>query len=264
MRGGPVGQGMRLENQTVFVTGAGSGIGRETAKRCADEGATVVVTDVDSEGGEETVATVENSDRPGGAVFHELDVTDAAAFADVVDAAAAEHGLDAIVNNAGIGQVNTPMEELSLADRDRILDINGKGVWNGCRAAIPQFKEQGSGAIVNVASLAGVIGQPYAAAYAFTKGGVTKLTRTLAGELGRHGIRVNAVCPGFTDTPLVEEGLQRRDDPEAAREKLASKYALKRIGDPEEIADAILFLASDEASFVTGHELVVDGGYTSG
>lgn len=255
---------MRLQDRTVFVTGAGSGIGRETAKRCADEGATVVVTDVDVEGGEETVTTIEDSDRPGSAAFHELDVTDAAAFEEVVDAAAAEYGLDAIVNNAGIGQTNCAMEELSLEDRDRILDINGKGVWNGCRAAIPHFKEQGSGSIVNIASLAGVIGQPFAAAYAFTKGGVTKFTKSLAGELGRYGIRANAVCPGFTDTPLVRGGLESRDDPEAAREKLESLYALDRIGQPEEIANAILFLASDESSFVTGHELVVDGGYSSG
>lgn len=255
---------MRLDNETVFVTGAGSGIGRETAKRCADEGAMAVVTDVDAEGGEKTVAAIEDSDRPGSAVFHELDVTDAEAFREVVDAAAAEYGLDAIVNNAGIGQVNTPMEDLSLADRDRVFEVNGKGVWNGCRAAIPHFKEQGSGSIVNVASLAGVIGQPFAAAYAFTKGGVTKFTRTLAGELGRYGVRANAVCPGFTDTPLVREGLEDREDPEAAREKLESMYALDRIGQPEEIANAILFLASEESSFVTGHELVVDGGYTSG
>ena len=255
---------MRFQDRTVFVTGAGSGIGRETAKRCADEGATVVVTDVDVEGGEETVAEVEDSDRPGSAVLYELDVTDAAAFEDTVDAAAAEHGLDAIVNNAGVGQANCAMEELSLEDRDRILGINGKGVWNGCRAAIPHLKEQGSGSIVNVASLAGVIGQPFAAAYAFTKGGVTKFTKSLAGELGRHGVRANAVCPGFTDTPLVRGGLESRDDPEAAREKLESLYALDRIGQPEEIADAIRFLAGEESSFVTGHELVVDGGYSSG
>jgi NAD(P)-dependent dehydrogenase (short-subunit alcohol dehydrogenase family) len=255
---------MRLENKTVFITGAGSGIGRATAKRCTREGATVVATDVDVEGGEQTVDAIADSDRPGSAVFHELDVTDAAAFEEVVDAAADEHGLDAIVNNAGIGQTNCSMEELSLEDRDRILDINGKGVWNGCRAAIPHLKEGESGAIVNVASLAGVIGQPFAAAYAFTKGGVAKFTKSLAGELGRHEVRVNAVCPGFTDTPLVRGGLESREDPEAAREKLESLYALDRIGQPEEIADAILFLASDEASFVTGHELVVDGGYSSG
>lgn len=253
---------MRFDDTTVFVTGAGSGIGRATARRCAREGATVVVADVDADGGEETVATVEADDGPGDAVFVELDVTDATAVTRAVDAAANTHGLDVMVNNAGVAQRNAPMEELPLADRDRIFEINAKGVWNGCRAATPHLKERGSGAIVNVASLAGVIGQPWSAAYAFTKGGVAKLTRTLAGELGRYGVRANAVCPGFTDTPMVRGGLQSRDDPDAAREKLESRYALKRIGDPEEIAAAVCFLASDDASFVTGHELVVDGGFT--
>ncbi|MFB6172557.1 MAG: SDR family NAD(P)-dependent oxidoreductase [Haloarculaceae archaeon] len=255
---------MRLADSTVFVTGAGSGIGRATTRRCAEEGATVVATDVDAEGGEETVSLVEESDAPGGAVFYELDVTDAAAVESVVDAAAEEYGLDAIVNNAGIGQRNCAIEDLPLDERDQVFEVNAKGVWNGCRAAIPHFKDQGSGAIVNVASLAGVIGQPWSAAYAFTKGGVLKFTRTIAGELGRDGIRANAVCPGFIDTPLVRGGLESRDDPEAARENLERQYALKRIGKPEEVANAILFLASDEASFVTGHGLVVDGGYSSG
>lgn len=248
----------------MFVTGGGSGIGRATAKRCASEGATVVVADVDVEGGRETVDSIPTGDGPGDAVFTEVDVTDAAAVVDAVDEAAAAHGLDVMVNNAGIAQRNAALEDLPLDDRDRVFDINGKGVWNGCRAAIPHLKAQESGAIVNVASLAGVIGQPWSAAYAFTKGGVAKLTRTIAGELGRYGVRANAVCPGFTDTPMVRGGLEARDDPESARETLESKYALKRIGEPGEIAAAICFLASDDASFVTGHELVVDGGYTSG
>lgn len=255
---------MRFTDTTIFVTGGGSGIGRATARRCAEEDATVIVTDIDAEGGEETVDRIEESDAPGTAVFHELDVTDAEAVEHVVDAVTREYGFHAIVNNAGIGQRNCAVEDLPLEERDRIFEVNAKGVWNGCRAAIPHFKEQGAGAIVNVASLAGVIGQPWSAAYAFTKGGVLKFTRTIAGELGRDGIRANAVCPGFIDTPLVRGGLESHDDPEAAREKLASQYALKRIGEPEEVANAILFLASDEASFITGHGLVVDGGYSSG
>ena len=254
---------MRFDDKTVFVTGGGSGIGRETALRCAREGATVVVADVDVEGGEETVAAVEAL-GPGAADFVELDVTDAAAVRDAVDAAADTHGLDVMVNNAGIAQSNNPLEEVPLEERDRIFDINASGVWNGCRAAIPHLREQGSGAIVNVASLAGVIGQPWSAAYALTKGGVAKMTRSIAWELGRHGVRANAVCPGFTDTPMVQGGLEERDDPEAAREALERRSALKRLGEPEEIAAAIAFLASDDASFVTGHELVVDGGFTCG
>jgi NAD(P)-dependent dehydrogenase (short-subunit alcohol dehydrogenase family) len=208
---------MRFEGRTVFVTGGGSGIGRETALRCASEGATVVLGDVDSAGGEATVAAVEDLGS-GTAELVELDVTDAEAVRDAVDAAADTHGLDVMVNNAGIAQSNDPLEEVSLEERDRIVDINANGVWNGCRAAIPHLKAQGSGAIVNVASLAGVVGQPWSAAYAMTKGGVAKLTRSIAWELGRHGVRANAVCPGFTDTPMVQGGLEERDDPEAARE----------------------------------------------
>lgn len=255
---------MRFEDNTVFITGAGSGIGRATARRCAREGATVVVTDVDVEGGEETVELIDGDDGPGEGVFHQLDVTDPDAVESTVDAAVEAHGLDVMVNNAGIGQTNSAMEELSLAERDRVFEINAKGVWNGCRAAIPHLKDRGEGAVVNVASLAGVIGQPWSAAYAFTKGGVNKFTRTIAGELGRYGVRANAVCPGFIDTPLVRGGLESRDDPQAAREKLESQYALKRIGEPEEIAAVIAFLGSDDASFVTGHAMVVDGGYSSG
>jgi len=253
---------MRFDNQTVFVTGGGSGIGRETALRCAREGATVVVADVDREGGEATAAAIE--DLAGDAEVVELDVTDAEAVRDAVDAAADTHGLDVMVNNAGIAQHNDPLEEVPLEERDRVFEVNAEGVWNGCRAAIPHLKTQGSGAIVNVASLAGVVGQPWSAAYALTKGGVAKMTRSIAWELGRHGVRANAVCPGFTDTPMVQGGLEERDDPEAAREALERRYALKRLGEPEEIAAAICFLASDDASFVTGHELVVDGGFTCG
>lgn len=255
---------MKFNNMTVFITGGGSGIGRATAQRCANEGATVVVTDVDPDGGEETVTVIESRDGPGKAVFAELDVTDADAVVETVDRAAETHGLDIVINNAGIAQQNAAMENLPLEERDRIFGINAMGVWNGCRAAIPHLKDQESGAIVNVASLAGVIGQPWSAAYAFTKGGVAKFTQTIAAELGRYGVRANAVCPGFTDTPMVRDGLESRNDPAAAREKLESQYALKRIGEPEEIAAAICFLASDDASFVTGHELVVDGGYTNG
>ena len=255
---------MRFEDSTVFVTGAGSGIGRETTLRCAAEGATVIVADVDVEGGEATVEAVASSDAPGTATFVECDVTDAETVRDAVDAAADTHGLDVMVNNAGIAQHNNPLEEVPIEERDRIVDINAMGVWNGCRAAIPHLKEQGSGAIVNVASLAGVIGQPWSAAYALTKGGVAKMTRSIAWELGRHGVRANAVCPGFTDTPMVRGGLEERDDPEAAREALERRYALKRLGEPEEIAAAVAFLASEDASFVTGHELVVDGGFTCG
>ncbi|NUB90642.1 SDR family oxidoreductase [Haloterrigena sp. SYSU A121-1] len=252
---------MRLEDNTVVITGAGAGIGRETALRCADEGARVVVTDVDVAGGEETVELIE--DAGGEAEFAELDVTDSDRFQDVVDAVAEDYGLDVMINNAGTGHPGGPLEDLDDEVRDFVVDININGVWNGCSAALPHMKEQGHGAIVNVGSLASILGLPHQAAYSTTKAAVLNLTRTVAAEAGPYGVRANAVCPGFTETQLLDDYLDQQGDPEQAREAMVEEYPLKRLGEPEEIADAILFLASDEASFVTGHGLVVDGGYSA-
>lgn len=252
---------MRLDGKTVLVTGAGSGIGRATATRCAEEGAYVVVTDVDAAGGEETVERVEAAD--GAAEFRELDVTDGERVHEVVDAVTDERGLDVLVNNAGVGHPPAVLEETDDSFRDYVFEVNVEGVWNGCHAALPHMKARGSGAIVNVGSLASVLGLPRQAAYSLSKGAVLNLTRAVAAEAGPHGVRANAVCPGFTDTSLVEAMLAAYDDPEAARERMEGQYPLKRFGEPEEVANAILFLASDEASFVTGHGLIVDGGYSS-
>ncbi|MFB6169673.1 MAG: SDR family NAD(P)-dependent oxidoreductase [Haloarculaceae archaeon] len=252
---------MRLEDKTVFVTGAGSGIGRQTAERCAEEGAHVVVTDVDREGGEETVARIE--DAGGAAEFHELDVTDSETFHALVDATAEEYGIDVIVNNAGVGHESATVEETTAETLDRVIDINVKGVWNGCHAALPHMKEQGSGSIVNVGSLASILGLPRQGVYSLTKAAVLNLTRAIAAEAGPAGVRANAVCPGFIETDLGTAFFDEFDDPETARERLESQYPLKRMGQPEEVADAILFLASDESSYVTGHGLVVDGGYST-
>ena len=254
-------ESMRLEDKTVVITGAGAGIGRETALRCADEGARVIVTDVDVEGGEETVELI--ADAGGEAEFAELDVTDSDRFHDVVDAVAEDYGLDVMINNAGTGHPGGPLEELDDEVRDFVVDININGVWNGCSAALPHMKEQGHGAIVNVGSLASILGLPHQAAYSTTKAAVLNLTRTVAAEAGPHGVRANAVCPGFTETQLLDDYLEQQGDPERAREAMVEDYPLKRLAEPEEIADAILFLASDEASFVTGHGLVVDGGYSA-
>ncbi|SEQ89786.1 SDR family NAD(P)-dependent oxidoreductase [Natrinema salaciae] len=252
---------MRLENETVVITGAASGIGRATAERCAEAGARVIVTDVDTEGGRAVAETIEESG--GEAAFHELDVTDSDQFHAVVDAVADDHGLDVMVNNAGTGHPGGSLEELDDEIRDFVIDINIKGVWNGCHAALPHMKEQGSGAIVNVGSLASLLGLPKQAAYSTTKAAVLNMTRTIAAEAGPYGVRANAVCPGFTDTQMLEGFLEQQDDPEAAREEMAAEYPLKRLGEPEEIANAILFLASDESSFVSGHGLVVDGGFST-
>jgi len=252
---------MRLEDKTVVITGAASGIGRSTAERCAEEGARVIVTDVDTEGGRAVAEAIEDSG--GDAEFHELDVTDSDQFHAVVDAVAEDDGLDVMVNNAGTGHPAGSLETLEDDLRDFVIDINVKGVWNGCHAALPHLKEQGHGAIVNVGSLASILGLPKQSAYSMSKGAVLNMTRAVASEAGPYGVRANTVCPGFTETSLLDQYLEDQEDPERARERMIQQYPLKRLAEPEEIADAILFLASEESSFVNGHGLVVDGGFSA-
>ncbi|MFB6164568.1 MAG: SDR family NAD(P)-dependent oxidoreductase [Haloarculaceae archaeon] len=251
---------MRLEDKTVFVTGAGSGIGRATSLRCAEEGAYVIATDIDEDSAEETAELIADQET-GGAEAHRLDVTEADEFDATIQAVHEDRGLDVVVNNAGTGHPPQSMEDVDDSMRDFVFDVNVNGVWNGCSAALPIMKEQGHGAIVNVGSLASVFGLPKNAAYSLTKGAVLNFSRAIAAEAGPYGVRVNTVCPGFTDTRLVQTMLASYDDPEAARERMEEGYPLKRLGEPEEIADAILFLASDEASWITGEGLLVDGGY---
>jgi len=250
---------MRVGDKTVFVTGAGSGLGRAACERFAEEGATVVAADVDYEAAAETADRL--ADEGTEATAHELDVRDADAFAAAVEATAGEYGLDILLNNAGVSHDRAAMEDVGREERDRVLDVNVKGVWNGCEAAVPHLKEQGSGAIVNTASLAGVIGSPQLSAYSLSKGAVVNFTRSIAAELGPHGVRANAVCPGVTDTPMPRKGMSD-DEWEQVRQRMAEQYPLRRLGRPEDVANAMLFLASDEADWITGQALVVDGGFS--
>jgi NAD(P)-dependent dehydrogenase (short-subunit alcohol dehydrogenase family) len=246
---------MRLDGKTAFVTGGGSGLGRAAVERFAAEGATVVAADVDHEGAAETVGGIE------GAMAHELDVRDFEAFRDAIDATVEDYGLDVVLNNAGVSHEPTAMEDLAHDELDRLIGVNVRGVWNGCAAALPHLKEQGSGAIVNTASLAGVIGSPRLSGYSLTKGAVVNLTRAVAAEAGPEGVRVNAVCPGVTETPMPKRD-RTEEEWEELSSRMAEQYPLRRLGRPEDVANAMLYLASDEADWVTGQALVVDGGFS--
>ncbi|GAA0675907.1 SDR family NAD(P)-dependent oxidoreductase [Natronoarchaeum mannanilyticum] len=252
---------MRLDGKTVLITGSGTGIGEATALRCADSGATIVSTDVDAEAAEETAASIREDGNE--ATSYELDVTDSDRFHEVVDEVAAERGLDVLVNNAGIGHPPSSVEDTDASVRDYVVDVNINGTWNGCHAALPVMKDRGSGSIINMASVGGMLGFPYQSVYALTKAAVINFTRAVAAEAGPAGVRANAVCPGFVDTQLTEAFFAGREDPEAAREEMIEEYPLRRLGEPEEIADCVAFLASDAASFVTGHALTADGGFSS-
>jgi NAD(P)-dependent dehydrogenase (short-subunit alcohol dehydrogenase family) len=249
----------RLEGKIALVTGAGSGIGRETAVRFAAEGASVAAADVRGASASETAAEI-----GAGATGIELDVTSAASIDTGISALIERFGgLDIVVNNAGVTIVGA-VTELDEDDWDRELDANLKSVYLMSRAAWPQLVARGGGAILSTASIAGLWAIPADAAYCASKAGVVMLTKCLALDGAKAGIRANCVCPGFTQTPMIEGYFAAQPDPEAARRFAVGRHPLGRIGTPRDIADAFVYLASDEAAWVTGEALVVDGGLTSG
>ncbi|MFZ4109830.1 MAG: SDR family NAD(P)-dependent oxidoreductase [Polymorphobacter sp.] len=252
----------RLAGKVALVTGAASGLGAETARRLAREGAAVMLSDLRVGDGE--AVTAEIIAAGGLAAFIAHDVTSEDDWSAAVTATTAILGrLDILVNNAGIVGNQLDLMTHSLADWRRILAVNLDGVFLGMRAVGPVMAGQGGGSIVNLSSIMGKVAMPNVTAYAASKGGVLMLTKAAAVEWAPLGIRVNSVHPGFIDTPMVANALHAAENGNEMRSAIIAAHPLGRLGMPREIADAVVFLASDEASFMTGAELVVDGGYTA-
>lgn len=256
--------GGRMKGKVVLVTGGASGIGLASAEACATEGAVVVITDVNAASGDAESKRMAEAGLAVGFLRH--DVTSEADWRRVVDDVVRRHGrLDVVVNNAGIAVI-APVEQETLEGWRRTQAVNMEGVFLGTREAIRAMKARG-GSIVNISSIEGLVGDALIPAYNASKGGVRLFTKSAALECARlgYGIRVNSVHPGYVDTPLVAGAMGRLPPEQAAalQQDLLGRIPLGRVAEPREVAQCVLFLASDEASYVTGAELVVDGGYTA-
>jgi NAD(P)-dependent dehydrogenase (short-subunit alcohol dehydrogenase family) len=246
-----------IQDGVAVVTGAGSGIGRETARRFAREGASVVVADVDEDGGHNTVEMI--TDEGGEATFVHTDVSDQGDVDRMVGTALDEYdGLDFAHNNAGIEGDNAPLAEDTEGNWDAVIDVNLKGVWRCMQAEIPAMLERGGGRIVNTASISGQTGSG-GAPYVASKHGVIGLTRKASLDYSGENVRVNAVCPGIIQTPMIDRA---QEDSAELLEQMTAATPAGRLGEPEEIASAVVWLCSDDASFVMGHPFTIDGALT--
>ena len=246
----------RLAGKVALITGAAMGQGAAEARRFAEEDARVVVTDVLADGARDVAAEIGDA-----AIAVALDVTDPEDWDAAVVAAVAAFGrVDVLVNNAGIGIPPRVMEEATLEDHRRTIAVNLDGVWLGMRAVLPAMRD-GGGSIVNISSIDGIVGVAGMTSYAASKFGVTGLTRSAALELGRYGIRVNSIHPGVIASPMVERAPA---EVRARLDRLMAQQPIPRMGTPEEVANLALFLASDESSYCTGAQFVIDGGHIAG
>ena len=249
---------MRLANKVALITGGARGQGAVEAKLFASEGAYVVICDILDEEGKRIESEINNTG--GSSLFAHLDVTDESEWQNVIATTLNSFGkLDILVNNAGIYKW-AQVEETTSELWDQTMDINAKGVFLGTKHAIPAMRNSGGGSIVNISSVAGLIGSANAAAYGASKGAVRLLTKSTAIQYAKDGIRANSVHPGIIDTPMTTPNLLATQE---ARDRSASRHPLGRVGTSEDVAYGVLFLASDESSFMTGSELVIDGGLTA-
>lgn len=251
----------RLDGKVALITGGASGIGEATAKLFAKEGAEVVVADVQTDKGRAVVAAIEAAG--GEAAFIKANVVREGDAKRMVDFAVKKYGrLDILFNNAGVENPK-PEVETSVAEWDKVMDVNVKGVFLGTKYAVPVMKRNGGGSIINTSSVFGLIGSPGFAAYHASKGAVRLLTKATALAHAGDNIRANSICPGVIETPMFAEVLSQAPNPDAARAEWMRTEPIGRFGRPDDIAYGALYLASDESAYVTGTELVIDGGYTA-
>ena len=248
---------MRLENKVVLISGGAKGMGAVEAKLFAKEGAKIVIGDLLEAEGKRVEAEI--NETGGECIFVPLDVTDEAQWEQAVAAAVARFGkLDVLVNNAGIYRSHT-VEETTSDEWDQVMDINAKGVFLGAKHSIPAMRKAGGGSIINISSVAGLVGNAFSSAYNASKGAVRLFTKSTAIQYASEGIRSNSIHPGVIETDMTVEAIA---NPRFKKERL-DPTPLARLGQPEDVAYGALYLASDESSFVTGAELVIDGGWTA-
>ena len=242
----------------MLVTGGSSGIGRATALAFAREGATVVIADIHVEGGNKTVDMIK--ENKGDAIFFKTDVSKEADVSALITTIVKKYSqLDCAYNNAGIEGAIAPTAEYTEKNWDHVIATNLKGVWLCMKYEVKEMLKRGRGSIVNTASVTGLVGSPGMPAYASSKGGILQLTRTAALEYAKTGIRINAVCPGAISTPMLERILTCTP---GAKAQIPTVFPIGRAGTPEEVAEAVVWLCSDAASFITGHAMTIDGGMT--
>ena len=250
----------RFENKVVIVTGSGSGIGETTAIKFSEEGANVIIADINPDTGNQVANTI--NDKAGKSQFIETDVSDLNSVKNMLEETVKQFGPpDVLINNAGINVFNEPLK-MSIEEWKRAFSVDLDGVWFGCQCVLPYMVEKKKGAIVNLASVHAIQIIPNCFPYPVAKHGVIGLTKALAVDYAEKGIKINAISPGYTKTPILDRFFSTKPDPIAARKEASERQPIKRMGTTTEIANTILFMSSDECNFMIGANIVVDGGIT--